>query len=236
MAYDLKYATLQSFLKDARANGIALNCKLDAEYNILKSEYERLESGQHDPDKIENLNNLSNDILPNSQVTTIKGEFPETDSNWRMVEVKKTKDNLYAQSICPVLCSTFYDSKLNITKYFPFRGIFKLTDNRWLLTGETCDISWLEAVQNNIKHLYRQNYTVALQNEYGVRGAAQWRINEIYNTNVCFMAGLTCVTAGLNNQTGDTTVQPLVQLVVTDNGRPKAFHNVKPLTGLASVK
>ncbi|MEH2177926.1 hypothetical protein [Nostoc sp.] len=236
MAYDIKYVTLQSFLKDARANGNVLNCKLDAEYNVLKSEYERLTSSQPSSNKIENLNNLSNDILPDSQVTTIKGEFPDTDSNWRMIEVKKTRDNLYAQSLCPVLCTSFYDSKLNITKYFPFRGIFKLTGNKWLLTGETCDVSWLEAVQSNIKHRYRQNYTVALQSEYGVRGATQWRINEIYNTNVCIMAGLTCITPGMNNHAGDTTVQPLVQLIVTDNNKPKAFHNFQPSTQLASTK
>ncbi|MFN6480953.1 hypothetical protein [Nostoc sp. DedQUE07] len=236
MSYDLKYSALQSFLKDAAKSGSVLNCRLDAEYNTLKNEYERLVGNQSSSNESTQSKCLFDYSSDDTLITTIKGEFQDSNSNWRMVEVRKTKDGHFAQSLCPVMCTSFYDSKLNITKYFPFRGVFRLIDNKWVLTGDTCDVHWLEAVQNNIRHLYRQNYNVTIQSEYGVTGAAQWRINEIWNTGLCTMAGLTCITPGLSHHTGDTTIQPLIQLVVTDNNRKKAWHNVKPLTQLTSTK
>lgn len=106
------------------------------------------------------------------------------------------------------------DENRGITMRYPVCGKFEFINGKWLLASPQQGYAWLNTVQESIAYRYRVGSIVALQEDYAKRGCAHYRVDKLFYCHLCLMASLECIVTGFNARIGDTTIVPILQLVV----------------------
>lgn len=147
----------------------------------------------------------------NTKITQIKAYINEY-SPYKWIECQKTASPALVASTSVTCCREVFDNSLGITRRYPLAAQFTKIGKKWMIDGGCWgNIQWISIAQSCIQ--IKVGDTVYLQNEYGDANIAAFEVISISYNHLCKMASLRCINGNKRWYRGDTTMQPIVQLV-----------------------